>query len=69
MLGTLRKVLLGGGMPCEGERKLPLIEVSTVFRVGTSGVDRVLVGFGVGRPDVVTERNSGRVCGIPDDAE
>jgi len=83
MLVVLRIVLPGVGTPYEGvpdrgdDGRSGVVMV--VFKVGTAGVDRVFVGFGVGRPEVVTERVTGfeagvsiageaDVSGMPDDA-
>jgi hypothetical protein len=54
----------GDGEPVDGDCP------EAVFSVGTAGVECVLVGRGVGRPDVVTARVSGLPTGVAiEDAE
>lgn len=66
MLVVLRKVLAGVGKAEEGvpgggdaeENVVVVADVSVVLRVGTAGVQRTFVGFGVGRPEGVTDRET-----------
>lgn len=66
MLVVLRKVLAGVGKAEEGvpysgdaeEDGVMLADVSVVLRVGTAGVERIFAGFGVGRPEGVTDRET-----------
>lgn len=70
-LVVLRSVLPSVGMADEGgvgEGEVPspvCLEKSAVLSVGTAGVECVLDGFGVGRPETVTARVGGRgVCDV-----
>ena len=66
MLVVLRTVFPGVGRAEDGGEGECGYEVVTfvVLRVGTAGVDRVFVGLGVGRPEVVTDRESGLLAGV-----
>lgn len=58
MLAVLRTVFgKAGRLDGVGEGAVGIEEV--VLRVGTMGVELDLTGFGVGRPDIVTERTEG----------
>ena len=73
MLVVLRTVLPGVGIADDGGEVAVEFDVDilAVLRVGTAGVDCVCTGFGVGRPDVVTDRVRGLLIGvaIEEDAE
>lgn len=73
MLVVLRTVLPGVGIAEEGGDVVaePGFDIVVVLRVGTAGVDCVCTGFGVGRPEVVTDRVRGLLIGvaIEEDAE
>ena len=73
ILVVLRTVFPGAGSAGDsgvGEVEV-VLDTNAVLRVGTAGVDWVFTGLGVGKPEVVTDRESGLLAGaaIEDDAE
>ena len=70
MLLVFRTVFPGdGSADAGGVGNEAALEIFVVLSVGTAGVDCVFVGFGVGRPDVVTARVRGLIAGPEIEAE
>ena len=70
ILVVFRRVFPGVGRADAADVEIAL-PIEGLFSVGTAGVDWVFEGFGVGKPEVITDLESGLLAGvaIEDDAE
>ena len=65
MLVVLRTLFpgVGNAEDCGADIEFAF-DIKVLLRVGTAGVDCVFTGFGVGKPVVVTDRESGLLAGV-----